>query len=52
MNHLPLAEPEVNALALSMIDLRMMHIVSGVPQQPTPIKGREHECIAAELGLP
>ncbi|MFB8310254.1 hypothetical protein [Streptomyces sp. NPDC055961] len=52
MNHLPLAESEVNALALSMIDLRMMHIVNGVPQQPAPIKGREHECVAAELGLP
>lgn len=52
MNHLPLTEHEVNALALSMIDLRMMHVVDGVPKQPDLIEGREHECVAAELGLP
>ncbi|MDX3694996.1 hypothetical protein PV726_32585 [Streptomyces europaeiscabiei] len=52
MNHLPLTEHEVGALALSMIDLRMMHAVEGVPKEPDLIEGREGECIAAELGLP
>ncbi|MEV8544351.1 hypothetical protein [Streptomyces sp. NPDC051572] len=52
MNHLTLSENEVNALALSMIDLRMMHVVEGVPEQPKLIEGREHDCIAAELSLP
>jgi hypothetical protein len=47
-----LTKREINALALSMIDLRMMHAVDGVPKEPALIEGRQHECVAAELGLP
>ncbi|MFJ3182611.1 hypothetical protein ACIPJN_30060 [Streptomyces sp. NPDC086796] len=52
MNHLPLTEPEVGAVALTMLDLGMLHPVEGVPAEPTPPSGRESECLQAQLGMP
>ncbi|MEU1824222.1 hypothetical protein ABZ502_17565 [Streptomyces abikoensis] len=52
MNSLPLAQDELGAVALTMYDLGMLVTTSGMPAQPEPIPGREHECIAAQLGMP
>ncbi|MEO3976990.1 hypothetical protein [Streptomyces sp. CAU 1734] len=52
MNHLPLTEAEVGAVALTMLDLGMLHPVEGVPAEPAPPSGRESECLQVQLGLP
>lgn len=46
--HAPLLRAQCSAAG----DPRMTYVVDDVPKQPDLIKGREHECAAAELGLP
>ncbi|MFJ2218184.1 hypothetical protein ACIQVO_38285 [Streptomyces sp. NPDC101062] len=52
MNHLPLTEHELGAVALTMVDLGMLRPAQGVPAEPTPLPGRESECLEAQLGMP
>ncbi|MFE1189913.1 hypothetical protein [[Kitasatospora] papulosa] len=52
MNHLPLTEHGLGAVALTMIDLGMLRPAQGVPAEPTPLPGRESECLQAQLGMP
>ncbi|MFK0143256.1 hypothetical protein [Streptomyces murinus] len=52
MNHLPLTMPQVGAVALTMLDLGMLHPVEGVPAEPALPQGRETEALQAQLGMP
>ncbi|WP_432158579.1 hypothetical protein [Streptomyces sp. bgisy153] len=52
MNHLPLSEAQVGAIALTMFDLAMLHPVDGIPAEPVAPAGRESECLQVQLGMP